>query len=353
MRPALADNGRKGSTVGTLTIEYARRVSRGAQPVSLVTKILLIQVITLTTDNNGNTSASATSSTAGMPTAEDKAYALAAVKLVNESFTLGAMPVNVWLAQHMASGIPVGFLADAIRAANPSLSGADDSLLSITTALLSGQPLTEEQLKAMRSDVSAAAKEVKEESDGFLSAAQREAFIKACVKGGKIYEFWREIREEFGIKEDTAVHMGSAKTCHDITSKIERSTDYFGGLIAGTVFFNSKADSKRIDWSTAAERDALLNYAGVQAEGKTNRMQALKAAIENAMLRVGVEGLNKLRNGQPVDGITQYDARVLGITYKEPDATQEFLWHWLWSGSTAGHGNIDSRYSLGSLFNSK
>ena len=119
----------------------------------------------MTTDNNGITDASATNSTAGMPTAEDKAYALAAVKLVNETFTLGAMPVNVWLAQHMASGIPVGFLADAIRAANPKLSGADNSLLSITTKLLSGQPLTESELKEMRSDVSAAAKEVKEESE--------------------------------------------------------------------------------------------------------------------------------------------------------------------------------------------
>ena len=174
----------------------------------------------MTTDNNSNFGASATNSTAGMPTAEDKAYALAAVKLVNESFILGAMPVNVWLTQNLASGIPVGFLADAIRAANPKLSGADDSLLSITTKLLSGQPLTADELKEMASEVNAAKKEVKEESDGFLSAAQREAFIKACVKGGKIYEFWREIREEFGIKEDTAVHLGSAKTCHDITSKI-------------------------------------------------------------------------------------------------------------------------------------
>ena len=307
----------------------------------------------MTTDNNSNTSAGATNTTAGMPTAEDKAFALGAVKLVNETFTLGTMPVNVWLAQHMASGIPVGFLADAIRAANPKLSGADDSLLSMTTALFSGQPLTEAQLKDIKSEAGAAAKEVKEESDGFLSAAQREAFIKACVKGGKVYEFWRGIREEFGIKDDTAVHLGSVKTCHDITSKIERSTDYFGGLIAGTVFFNSKADSTRRDWSTAAERDALLSFAGVQAEGKVNRMQALKAAIEGAMLRIGVQGLNNLKNGQPVEGILPADARVLGITYKEPDSTQEYLWHWLWTGSTAGHGNIDSRYSLGSLFNSK
>ena len=61
----------------------------------------------MTTDNNSNFGASATNSTAGMPTADDKAYALAAVKLVNESFTLGAMPVNVWLTQNLASGIPV------------------------------------------------------------------------------------------------------------------------------------------------------------------------------------------------------------------------------------------------------
>ena len=310
-------------------------------------------MITLTTDNNSNIGASAMNSTAGIPTAEDRAYAVAATKLVNESFTLGAMPVNVWLTQNLASGIPVGFLADAIRAANPKLSGADDSLLRITTKLLSGQPLTADELKEMASEVNAAKKEVKEESDGFESAAKREAFIQACAKGGKVYEFWREIREEYGIKEDTAVHLGSAKTCHDITTKIERSTDYFGGLIAGTVFFTSKADSTRRDWSTAAERDAILNHAGLNCEGKVNRMQALKAAIETAMLHVGEDGLNKLKNGQPVDGILPADAKVLGITYKEPDATQEYLWHWLWTGSTAGHGNIDSRYSLGSLFNSK
>ena len=123
-------------------------------------------------------------------------------------------------------------------------------------------------------------------------------------------------------------------------------------MIAGTVFFTSKESSKRLDWSTAAERDIVLTAAGLKCEGKINRMQALKVAIEDSMRRVGSVGVNAIRNGQRPEGITDADFNTLSITYKEPDATQEYLWHWLWTGSTAGHGNIDARYGLGSIFNS-
>jgi hypothetical protein len=267
---------------------------------------------------------------------------------------LNGQPINVFLASALGTGIPIGFLADAIREQG-TLSVADASLLETLEITLSGLELSPEDAKRASDASKAATKAIGLDGELADNAETRQAMKGMVGVGGELHEWNKRFREELGIPDNQDLVFPGTRTSNGVIldyipfwEEHKPETGKFGGLAADTCFFFDKDALERYHWSAKDDnRSKILTHLGVvpDANKRENLAQLVRMAIANALRRVGADDANKMGNGQPVDGMNSMDARLLNFQFKEPNGRREFLWKWFVTGLT-DTSNIDKRYRI-------
>ena len=288
--------------------------------------------------------------------AVDLAYARDALAYVVAN--LNGQPINVFLSSALKTGIPIGFLADAIREQG-TLSVADASLLENLEITLSGLELSPEDAKRA-SDASKAATKAIAVDDELADNAETRRYMRDLVAvGGALMQWASDMRDEQGIPDNQDLVLPGTRTSNGVIldrvpfwEEHKPETGKFGGLAADTCFFFDNDALERYHWSAKDDnRSKILTHLGIvpDTEKRQNLAQMVRIAIADALRHVGAEDANKVGNGQPVDGMNPMDARLLNFQFKEPNGKREFLWKWFVTGLT-DTSNIDKRYRIPNPF---